>query len=184
MGPKRFRPSVFPGLGSGRAFDVALCVTCSPLFASSLTKQSPNVSPRHSGHQCKPLMTLAFARAIAPAETAGGPVWPYVRGASRRPRRAPTETALAARLFHKSTTLAVCSTTLQVSPCRWPRRQTDALKTPARRRTLRPLTSDIVHLVLDSVGWSHGQACLPVAAPSFIPRTSRIASDPRWVSDW
>ncbi len=52
------------------------------LVRNSLTKQSVNVSEGHSRHQCKPLITMAFGHAIAPAVIAGGPVRPYVRGAS------------------------------------------------------------------------------------------------------
>ena len=51
------------------------------LVRNSLTKQSVNVSECHSRHQCKPLIPVAFAAAIAPAVIAGGPVCPYVRGA-------------------------------------------------------------------------------------------------------
>ncbi len=53
--------------------DVTLCITCSPLVASSLTKQSVNVSECHSRHQCKPLITMAFGYATAPADIAGAP---------------------------------------------------------------------------------------------------------------
>ena len=53
----------------------------SVLVRNSLTKQSVNVSECHSRHQCKALITMAFGHAIAPAEIAGGPVRPYVRGA-------------------------------------------------------------------------------------------------------
>ena len=81
-GTQEVQAKCVPRLGSGRAFDATLCITCSPLFASSLTKQSVNVSECHHRHQCKPLITMAFARAIAPAGIAGGSVRPYVRGAT------------------------------------------------------------------------------------------------------
>ncbi len=60
-------------LGSGRAFDVTLCVTGAPLVRNSLTKQSVNVSDCHNRLQYNPLITMAFGHAIAPAVLAGVP---------------------------------------------------------------------------------------------------------------
>ncbi len=80
-GTQRVEAKCVPRMGSSRVFDVTLFITCSHLFASSLTKQSVNVSECHSRHQCKPLITMAFGYATAPAGIAGDPVRPYVRGA-------------------------------------------------------------------------------------------------------